>query len=303
MIDKYLWADSITWSRSDVPVRSFKSSPIQTTFYVTSSEAWIAGKTIDDELIDDHEKMNVTNFDEWFELVSTLWKVEFDSVDWKKSRCTCPSWVKKSICKHVIGSAIKCGAVEPPAEYNPARLKMPKKRSNQLAVKALQFQPNYNRPSKRVHLDSTTAPQTVTESVQADGGATTEFEMAIEVVEQTTSTNNVTTKHKKNPELTSKKKSNKKQLTPRSPVPLDKGKLFLVGSIQKISSCSGQQFTRDEGWSLLPPFSNPREESKCLRSYASYLHIGHGRIFMSGGLDAQTLRRVRSFGSYYFVRF
>lgn len=69
--------------------------------------------------------------------------------------------------------------------------------------------------------------------------------------------------------------------------------LIAFGSDSKDNSLSGQYSTAEHEWSALPQFTS-KDETKTARHNASYVYVGGNRIFISGGVDSLTLKRVSS---------
>ena len=51
------------------------------------------------------QKLNFTSFDEYHSIVNSIWKTSLDREDFRKSRCTCPFYFERFLCKHIIGIA------------------------------------------------------------------------------------------------------------------------------------------------------------------------------------------------------
>ncbi len=49
---------------------------------------------------------NWKRFDTYVISRNSVWKVDLNTTEWKKSSCTCPSFFKTYICKHICGIAI-----------------------------------------------------------------------------------------------------------------------------------------------------------------------------------------------------
>ncbi|RNA39870.1 hypothetical protein BpHYR1_010387 [Brachionus plicatilis] len=47
------------------------------------------------------------NFQQFLETIQELRIVQLNQDNWKLSTCTCPSWFKHYICKHIIGIAYR----------------------------------------------------------------------------------------------------------------------------------------------------------------------------------------------------
>ena len=51
------------------------------------------------------EKRRFNNFDEYYNICFSTWSTTLNREDFRKSTCTCPSFFKHYICKHIIGVA------------------------------------------------------------------------------------------------------------------------------------------------------------------------------------------------------
>jgi len=80
------------------------------------------------------------NFDNYRATMNRLWMVNFNALDWKTSKCTCPFYLKSNICKHIIGIASnnKLFEIRPVAKCVPLGTKRkrgrPAKASSALAI-------------------------------------------------------------------------------------------------------------------------------------------------------------------------
>ena len=72
----------------------------------------------------------------------STWCVHFSVDNWLASKCTCPSFLKKNICKHVVGVASIKKCIRIPSECKNVELEEKAKPGRKKhAVKALQLQP------------------------------------------------------------------------------------------------------------------------------------------------------------------
>jgi uncharacterized Zn finger protein len=57
-------------------------------------------------------------FDQFKKRASSVWKVTLPSdasnEKWREGKCTCPFFLKKYMCKHIIGLAIRLKSAKPP---------------------------------------------------------------------------------------------------------------------------------------------------------------------------------------------
>jgi hypothetical protein len=86
------------------------------------------------------------SFDEFRSICFSIWHVTFeinaDSTNWKKANCSCPSYHKNYICKHVIGLAARLKFVTIPSVAMSNLIGAKRKRGRPaLSRKALEFQP------------------------------------------------------------------------------------------------------------------------------------------------------------------
>lgn len=78
-----------------------------------------------ENVVDNYLKHNYNSFDDFSQNVYKLYEVEFPKeVDqWTKSKCSCASFGKFYICKHIVGIAYRLGILEP--EENASRFDLP----------------------------------------------------------------------------------------------------------------------------------------------------------------------------------
>ena len=48
------------------------------------------------------QKLEWNNFDAYWNHFNSIHFIDFNELDWQKSRCSCAYWPKHFICKHVI---------------------------------------------------------------------------------------------------------------------------------------------------------------------------------------------------------
>jgi len=55
-------------------------------------------------------------FDQFKKRAFGVWiiKLPIDGNKWQEGHCTCPNYLKKYICKHIVGIAMRCKYVKPP---------------------------------------------------------------------------------------------------------------------------------------------------------------------------------------------
>lgn len=310
IIDTKLWNRTLDWVKTDVDAQSFKLSLSRLKFYYRSSKA--SELVSFEESIERFVAQTGDDFDSFFNMISAVRSVEFCEVEWlKKSTCTCPFWSRKGICKHVVGTAYKKKLIMPPPELNRVPLKMPnKKLTRRLAVEALQLQPGYeidlsiekSVPSaKRIRLSLSQIdeiPETSNETFQSSGESHMETSNKDDGNKDDGGESNGDELDFESRHSRTKKR---KRGTPLQPICLDPGTIFVFGSALKTGSCGGQWKT--DRWTELPRFLSNTEVNKIERHNASYVHIGGGKIFMSGGIASAALKRVRFFASPKYTRF
>lgn len=76
--------------------------------------------------------------------------------------------------------------------------------------------------------------------------------------------------------------------------PLESGILVRFGSREKDMSFSGQRMSSAQTWSVLPAIVSKKVANckKMVRGEAGYVHVGDGRIVISGGMESQPLKMV-----------
>lgn len=73
---------------------------------------------------------DVNNFDDYMTKRGTYFKLPLpiDNDQWKDGACMCPMFLKNYICKHLLGTAIRCKFVCPPPEAKNLEIGMKRKR-------------------------------------------------------------------------------------------------------------------------------------------------------------------------------
>ena len=103
------------WAKTNKAVTS-KTFEDETEFYCPSNKESKAK----DEDIKQVKGMIWNTFDQFKKRASSIWIVtlpnnEDMSERWKEGKCTCPYFLKKYMCKHLVGLAIRLKYVRPPA--------------------------------------------------------------------------------------------------------------------------------------------------------------------------------------------
>lgn len=144
-IEKDLWTKALVFNATNIHSVTRAVNIKKTLCYIPSKKSIEKNITPTSASINSFEKMEALTFDEFMDLMFSMWKLEFDHSDWESSICSCPQWNKSGICKHLVGIAITQNLLQPPANVNPAKLKTQTKRMpRRNAVKALTRQPNYD---------------------------------------------------------------------------------------------------------------------------------------------------------------
>lgn len=133
------WTDGYHWAKSNKIVTS-KILENSVEYYSPVSQET---KTTEEQ-IQTVKEMRWTTFDQYKKRAFNIWIVNFpkDTSDmnekWKEGQCTCPTFLKKFMCKHVIGLSIRLKYVKPPpaAKQVPIGEKRRRGRPNK-ATKAL----------------------------------------------------------------------------------------------------------------------------------------------------------------------
>jgi uncharacterized Zn finger protein len=84
--------------------------------------------------------MRYNTFDQFKKRAFVVWivNVPTDGDKWKDGKCTCPSFLKKYMCKHVIGLSIRLKYVKPPPAAKQVPIGQKRKRGRpSVATKAL----------------------------------------------------------------------------------------------------------------------------------------------------------------------
>jgi len=103
------------WARSNVFVRTETSKTISC-FYIQPAASSKKLTMAETKQYDKLEKLRSWKFfDTYVTWQSKLWKVIMEADDYQNAACSCPSYQKKFMCKHILGIAIgkKLYAVPP----------------------------------------------------------------------------------------------------------------------------------------------------------------------------------------------
>lgn len=123
---------SYNWARLNKPLKS--STDTDGSKYYSIS-AGVELKVVDWNLIN-----SWTTFDQFKNRAFTGWKIVWEN-NWQNSICNCPAYMKKYICKHVEGIAIRKNLIEVPMEAKTVPIGKKRKRGRpSKACKALLVQ-------------------------------------------------------------------------------------------------------------------------------------------------------------------
>jgi len=110
-IDLKQWTEGYQWAKSNKIVTS-KILGNSVEYYCPAGDE---GK-VTEEQIENVLDMRWNTFDQFKKRSFAVWIVNLpnDSDKWKEGKCTCPCFLKKYMCKHVIGLSIRLKYVKPP---------------------------------------------------------------------------------------------------------------------------------------------------------------------------------------------
>lgn len=100
-----MWTNSYQWAKESKEIKILDDK-----FYIPSDDF----NKITDSEFKRYRSGKFTTFDHFVKSFN-IWCVDRDNCqDWKQAKCTCPSFLKEYICKHVVGLAIRLKEVSPP---------------------------------------------------------------------------------------------------------------------------------------------------------------------------------------------
>jgi hypothetical protein len=132
------WTDAYNWVKSNKEVISITDKDA-TRYYIPASEI----VKIADKDVNRYESGRFNTFDTYRSVQFGMWRVSLSNEpeEWRKVICTCPSFLKNYICKHVIGMAIRLKYCKPPPEAKNVEIGVKRKRGRPAnAKKALLLQ-------------------------------------------------------------------------------------------------------------------------------------------------------------------
>lgn len=110
-IDKHMLLRGLDYFRENRPIihSKVKSSSSEHVFYAFAQDS------INSDLDSDEVEVLIAGFemhetyDEFIKSIFQIYQIKFDenAANWKSATCTCPSFYKKFICKHIIATAFK----------------------------------------------------------------------------------------------------------------------------------------------------------------------------------------------------
>ena len=109
-IDLSDWTDAYHLAKSN-KIYSSKKFKNWTEFYFPAKES---SQKCTEEEIKHVKNKQYSSFDLFKERAFCVWIIKFFENDWLYSTCTCPNFLKKYKCKHLIALAIRLKLVSPP---------------------------------------------------------------------------------------------------------------------------------------------------------------------------------------------
>lgn len=132
------------WSLISRPVISTKIDN-KRYFFIQSSS--YTGQSFDSSICKNFFKsiknLSWTSFDGYYSSFNSIYFIDFDNDDWKKSRCSCPFWSKNFICKHVVGISERLNLYEFPLNVKVIPIGQKRKRGRpKNTLECLELQPD-----------------------------------------------------------------------------------------------------------------------------------------------------------------
>ena len=100
------WTSAWQWSCLCKEIVKFKTDDSKTYFCMPAGEEKTLSRKDCKLYFNRVEQANWTSFDEYAKHVSKINYIEYDKIDWLKSKCSCCYWAKNYFCSHVIGLAV-----------------------------------------------------------------------------------------------------------------------------------------------------------------------------------------------------
>ncbi len=132
------WTDGYNWVKLNKEVVSILNGNT-TIYYLPAGEE----TTITEKAIKRYETCRFNLFDTYKAVYFKIWCMCLSNTpeEWRKGTCTCPSFLKNYICKHIIGMSIRLKYCKPPPEAKNVEIGTKRKRGRpSKAKKALLVQ-------------------------------------------------------------------------------------------------------------------------------------------------------------------
>lgn len=100
-----LFRESYDWARLNQPLKS--------SFDTNGSKYYIVSAGAESKAVDWNLVTSWTTFDRFKAQAFTGWKIIWEA-NWRNSICNCPDFMRKYICKHIVGIAIHKNLIEVP---------------------------------------------------------------------------------------------------------------------------------------------------------------------------------------------
>ncbi|KAJ3641881.1 hypothetical protein Zmor_028351 [Zophobas morio] len=129
------WTKAYQWAKCNLQVTSVKNENSVTYFCPANEEV-----SVSQEDILNVTEMRWNTFDQFKKRAFKIWIVTLpdNKENWMNGRCTCPSFFKEYICKHIIGLSISLKYVGPPPSAKQVPIgKKPSRGRPKLATRAL----------------------------------------------------------------------------------------------------------------------------------------------------------------------
>jgi hypothetical protein len=126
------WTDAYEWAKSKKEVISISSNN-ETRYYIPAGET----VRLTDRYVNRYENGRFNTFDTFKSAQFGIWRVTLphNTEEWRKGICTCPSFLKCYICKHIIGMSIRLKYCKPPPEAKNVEIGRKRKRGRPAKAK------------------------------------------------------------------------------------------------------------------------------------------------------------------------
>lgn len=123
------WTDGYNWVTLNKEVVSISNGD-KTIYYLPADQEI----TITDKEVKRYETCRFNLFDTYKSVYFKIWRVCLSNnvEEWKKGTCTCPSFLKNYICKHIIGMSIRLKYCKPPPEAKNVEIGSKRKEADHL---------------------------------------------------------------------------------------------------------------------------------------------------------------------------